>query len=164
MRHQLAAALAFLSKDGGYTVRFPAGAGAPKLEVRDAAAGLKAHVVVALDKAERRTYFVTHTPHMKGVLKSQRAPVLDAGEKAVLGVPGTTKLAVKDFTYAKEKYSVREVLSERDGNQTRTRFVLADPTLYTLVVGGPKEFASSKTALDFLDSLEIAPPGKKAKK
>lgn len=151
----------YVSKDGGYAVRFPAGAGAPKLEVRDAAAGLKAHVVVAFDKAERRTYFVTHTPHMTGVLKSQRAQVLDAGEKAVLATPGTTKLAVKDFAYGKAKYPARELLSERDGNQTRTRFVLADPTLYTLVVGGPTEFASSETALDYLDSLDITPPGKK---
>jgi hypothetical protein len=154
----------YVSKDGGYAVRFPAGAGEPKLKVQDAPAGLKAYVVVALDKAERRTYFVTHTPHQKGVLKTAAKMVLDAGEKAVLATPGTLKLAVKDFTFGKEKYPVRELLTERDGNQTRTRFVLADPTLVTLVVGGPMEFASSKTALDFLDSLELTPPGKKAKK
>lgn len=151
----------YVSTDGGYAVRFPPGAGEPTLKVQDTGVGLKAHVVVAFDKAERRTYFVTHTPHMKGVLKAQRAQVLDAGEKAVLATPKTTRLAVKDFTFGKAKYPVRELLTERDGNQTRTRFVLADPTLYTLVVGGPTEFASSKAALDYLDSLELIPPGKK---
>lgn len=151
----------YVSTDGGYSVRFPAGAGEPKLKVQDTGVGLKAYVVVALDKAERRTYFVTHTPHAKGVLKAQARQVLDAGEKAVLATPGTTKLAVKDFTYGKAKYPARELLTERDGNQTRTRFVLADPTLVTLVVGGPMEFASSKAALDYLDSLDLTPPGKK---
>ncbi|MBN9519310.1 hypothetical protein J0H58_12430 [bacterium] len=153
----------YVSKEGGYAVRFPPTT-EPKLKVQDTGVGLKAYVVTAIDKAERRTYFVTHTPHQKGVLKSSAKQLLDTGEKAVLATPGTTKLAVKDFTYGKEKYPVRELLTERDGNQTRTRFVLADPTLYTLVVGGPMEFASSKAALDFLDSLEITPPGKKAKK
>ncbi len=160
---QDAAGERFVSKEGGYAVRFPTTA-EPKLKVQDTGVGLKAYVVTATDKAERRTYIVTHTPHQKGVLKSAAKQILDSGEKVVLATPGTTKLAVKDFTYGKEKYPVRELLTERDGNQTRTRFVLADPMVYTLVVGGPEEFASSKAALDYLNSLEITPPGKKTKK
>lgn len=146
----------YVSKDGGYAIRFPAG-----LEVKtsrqDVPGGLRSYLASAFDKAERRTYVVTYTPHMKGVLKTQAKAVLDLGEKLTLNVANTTKVSVRDFTVGKQKYPARDILSLRDGNQTLTRFVLADPMLYTLVVGGPKEFASGKEATEFVDSLELMP-------
>ncbi|HEX4608009.1 MAG TPA: hypothetical protein VH092_07375 [Urbifossiella sp.] len=154
----------YASKDGGYAVRFPTGA-VITTKTQDVAPGLKTTITTAIDKAERRTYIVSYTPHQKGVLKSSVKAILDLGEKVTLAQPGTTRVSAKDFTFGKEKYPVREILSVRDQNETRTRFILAEPILYTLVIGGPKEFASSKEASEFLDSLEITPPGKtKAKK
>jgi hypothetical protein len=154
----------YVSKEGGYVARFPAGADVTTKTV-PAPGGLKAVVTTAVVKAERQTYIVTYTVHQKGVLKAPARTILDLGEKATLAQPQTLRLTVKDLTAGKEKYPAREILSERDGNQTRTRFIAADPVLYTLVVGGPMEFASSKDATDFLDTFEIVPPGKvKAKK
>lgn len=149
----------YVSKEGGYSVQFPTGA-AVTTKTQDAPGGLKAVITQAVVKAERATYIVTHTPFPKGALKRTAKAVLDAGEKATLMPPGTQKITTKDFTLGKDKFPVREILSDRDGNQTRTRFIVADPVLYTLVVGGPMEFASGKEALDFLDSFEITPPGK----
>ena len=149
----------YVSKDGGYAVQFPPGAEVA-VKTQDAPGGLKAVVTTALLKADRQTYVVVHTPHTKGVLKAAAKAVLAAGEKATLAPPGTAKVAVKDFTFGREKFPARDVLTDRDGNQTRTRFILADPKLYTLVVGGPKEFASGPEADAFLDSFELVPAGK----
>lgn len=154
----------YASKEGGYVAYFPVGAEV-KTQAVPAPGGLKAYVTTALLKEKRLTYIVTYTPHEKGVLKAPAKAILDLGEKATLAQPKVLKLDVKSLLVGKQKYPAREILTERDGHQTRTRFIAADPTLYTLTVGGPMEFASSKAALDFLDTFEIVPPGKaKAKK
>jgi hypothetical protein len=149
----------YVSKEGGYVAYFPVGADI-KAQTVPAPGGLKAYMTTALLKAKQLTYIVTYTPHEKGVLKAPAKTILDLGEKATLAQPKVLKLDVKSLTVGKEKYPAREILTDRDGHQTRTRFVAADPTLYTLTIGGPKEFASSKAALDFLDTFEIVPPGK----
>jgi hypothetical protein len=155
---------AFASKEGGYVAFFPAGAEI-KAQTVPAPGGLKAYMTTAVLKAKRLTYIVTYTPHEKGALKAPAKTILDLGEKATLAQPKVLKLDVKNLTVGKQKYPAREILTDRDGHQTRTRFIAADPTLYTLTVGGPMEFASSKAALDFLDTFEIVPPAKaKAKK
>lgn len=153
----------YASVDGGFVAFFPVGAEV-KVKTEALAVGLKSLVTTATVKAEARTFIVTSTPHQKGVLKANAKAVLDLGEKVVVGVPKTTRLSAKDFTVGKEKYPAREVLTLRDGNETRTRFIAADPVLYSLVVGGPKEFASTKEATAFLDTFELTPGKVKAKK
>jgi hypothetical protein len=149
----------YVSKEGGFAARFPAGADVTTKTV-PAPGGLKAVVTTAVVKAKQQTYIVTYTVHQKGVLKAPAKTILDLGEKATLSQPQTLRLEVKNLAVGKEKYPAREILTDRDGNQTRTRFIAADPVLYTLVVGGPKEFASGDEATDFLDTFEIVPPGK----
>jgi hypothetical protein len=126
--------------------------------------GLKAFDTTATVKATQRTYIVTYTPHQKGVLKAPAKGTMELGEKAIVAMPKTTLLSSKNLTLGKAKYPARDVLSIREGNETRTRFIAADPVLYTLVVGGPKEFASGKEAADFFDTFEIIPGKVKAKK
>ncbi|MFO0797155.1 MAG: hypothetical protein U0804_06725 [Gemmataceae bacterium] len=153
----------FVVPEGGYVAFFPEGAEVKEKTI-DVPGGLKQYVATATLKAERQTFVVSYTPHQKGVLKAPAKATLELGEKAVLAVPKTTRLGAKDFLFGKGKYPAREILTERDGNQTRTRFVAADPVLYTLVVGGPKEFASGAVATAFLDSIELTPSKVKAKK
>ena len=149
----------FVSKEGGFVARFPPGADVTTKTV-PAPGGLKAVITTAVVKAKQQTYMVTYTVHQKGVLKAPARAILELGEKATLVQPMTIRLDARDLAVGKEKYPARDILTERDGHQTRTRFIAADPVLYTLVVGGPKEFASSKDATDFLDTFEIVPPGK----
>ncbi len=153
----------YVSVEGGYVAHFPVGAEI-KTKTVDVPGGLKAVVTTAVLKAERQTYIVTVTPHQKGVLKAPAKAILELGEKATVGQPKTVRLSAKDFTVGKAKYPAREILTVREGNETRTRFIAADPVLYTVVVGGPMEFASGKDASAFLDSLEITPAKVKAKK
>jgi hypothetical protein len=153
----------YASAEGGFVAYFPVGAEV-KTKTVDAGGGLKAVVTTATVNAARQTYIVTYTAHQKGVLKAPAKAVLDLGEKATVAQPKTARLASKDFTVGKAKYPAREILTVRDGNETRTRFIAADPVLYTLVVGGPKEFASGKEATDFLDTFELTPGKVKAKK
>ncbi|HYH63400.1 MAG TPA: hypothetical protein VD866_01745 [Urbifossiella sp.] len=149
--------------EGGFVAFFPVGADVKEKTV-DIPGGLKAVVTTAVLKARAETYIVTYTPHQKGVLKAPAKAILELGEKATVGQPKTTRLASKDFLVGKAKYPAREILTIRDGHQTRTRFIAADPVLYTLVVGGPKEFASGKEATAFLDTFEMTPSKVKAKK
>jgi len=153
----------YVSAEGGYVAYFPVGAEV-KVKTEELPGGLKSGVTTAILKAKAQTFIVTYTPHQKGVLKTNAKAVLDLGEKVVVGVPKTTRVSAKDFTLGKQKYPVRELLTLRDGNETRTRIILADPVLYTLVVGGPKEFASGKEATAFLDTFEFTPGKVKAKK
>jgi hypothetical protein len=180
MRYRIAAAAAVLAcgavlaaadlpteryavPEGGYVAFFPVGAEVKEKTV-DIPGGLKAFVTTATVKATQQTFIVTYTPHQKGVLKAPAKATLELGEKAVVGVPKTMLLSAKSFTLGKEKYPARELLTIRDGHETRTRFIAADPVLYTLVVGGPKEFASGKDASAFLDTFEFIPGKVKAKK
>lgn len=153
----------YANAEGGYVALFPVGADV-KVKTVDIPGGLKAVVTTAVLKASQQTYIVTYTPHQKGVLKAPAKAILELGEKATVGQPKTTRLASKDFTVGKAKYPAREILTIRDGHETRTRFIAADPVLYTLVVGGPKEFASGKDASAFLDTFEFTPSKVKAKK
>ncbi|QDU18133.1 hypothetical protein [Urbifossiella limnaea] len=153
----------YVSAEGGYVAFFPEGADI-KTKTVDIPGGLKAVITTATLKAAQQTYIVTYTPHQKGVLKAPAKATLELGEKATIAQPKTTRLGAKDFLYGKAKYPAREILTERDGHQTRTRFVAADPVLYTIVVGGPKEFASGEAASAFLDSIELTPGKVKAKK
>lgn len=149
--------------EGGYVAFFPVGADIKEKTV-DIPGGLKAYITTATVKATQRTFVVTYTPHQKGVLKAPAKATLELGEKATVGVPKTMLLSAKTLALGKEKYPARDVLTIRDGNETRTRFIAADPVLYTLVVGGPKEFASGPVAADFFDTFEIVPGKVKAKK
>lgn len=153
----------YASVEGGFVAFFPVGADV-KVKTVDIPGGLKAVVTTAVVKAKAETYIVTYTPHQKGVLKAPAKAILELGEKATVGQPKTTRVSAKDFTIGKEKYPAREILTLRDGHETRTRFIAADPVLYTLVVGGPKEFASGKEATAFLDTFEMTPSKVKAKK
>jgi hypothetical protein len=153
----------FAVPEGGYVAFFPAGAEVKEKTI-DVPGGLKQYLATATVKATQRTFVVSYTPHQKGVLKAPAKATLELGEKAVLSVPKTMLVSSKTFTLGKEKYPARDVLTIRDGNETRTRFIAADPVLYTLVVGGPKEFASGKEAADFFDTFEFTPGKVKAKK
>lgn len=153
----------YADAEGGYVAFFPVGAEV-KIKTVDIPGGLKAVVTTATVAAKQRTYIVTYTPHQKGVLKAPAKATLELGEKATVAQPKTMLLSAKTLTLGKEKYPARDILTIRDTNETRTRFIAADPVLYTLVVGGPKEFASGKEAADFFDTFEFTPGKVKAKK
>ncbi len=153
----------YVNVEGGYVAFFPVGAEIKEKTI-DVPGGLKQYLTTAIVKDKQRTYVVSYTPHQKGVLKAPARATLELGEKAVLAAAKTTLVSAKGLTLGKEKYPARDVLSVRDKNETRTRFIAADPVLYTLVVGGPKEFASGKEAADFFDTFEFTPGKVKAKK
>ncbi|HEX4608010.1 MAG TPA: hypothetical protein VH092_07380 [Urbifossiella sp.] len=149
----------YVSKDGGYTVKFPAGLEV-KTKNQDAPGGLK--MVMTGGESEKKAYMVMYMVMPEGMLKAVPAKaILDGAANGAVSKSGGKEVSTKDLTVGKEMFPGREVVVDKDGNLVRTQIIIADK-VYVLVVGGPEEFAKGKAANDFLKSFEITPPaGKK---
>lgn len=152
----------YVSKDGGYAVRFPAGVEV-KTKTQDAPGGLKMFMAIA--EQDKKTHVVMYMPLPEGTLKAIPAKaILDGAAAGALQKSGGKEVSQKDFTFGKDKHPARELVVDKDGMVVRTHVIVADPTVFVLVVGGPGEYGSSKTATEFLKSFEITPPKAKAEK
>ncbi|HYH63401.1 MAG TPA: hypothetical protein VD866_01750 [Urbifossiella sp.] len=150
----------YVSKDGGYTVRFPAGA-EPKTKTQDAPGGLK--MVMTIAEADKKSHVAMYMALPPGTLKAVPAKaILDGAANGALSKSGGKEVSQKDFTHGVEKHPARELVVDKDGMIVRTHVIVADPRVYVLVVGGPGEYANSKEAKAFLKSFEIT-PAKKSK-
>ncbi len=155
-----AVAKKYVSKDGGYTVQFPAGAEV-KTKTQDAPGGLK--MVMAIAEQDKKSHVVMYMALPPGALQAVPAKtILDGAASGALQKSGGKEVSQKDFTFGKEKHPARELVVEKDGMIVRTHVIVADPKVFVLVVGGPGEYGSSKAATAFLKSFEIAPAAKKA--
>jgi hypothetical protein len=81
--------------------------------------------------------------------------ILDGAENGQTKLDGVKLDSSKDLEFGKNKFPCRETVVDQNGNKTKSRVILAETRLYTLVVGGPKDFATSKEAAAFIDSFEI---------
>ncbi len=149
----------YVSKEGGYAVRFPAGADV-KTKTQDAPGGLK--MVIASAEADGKAHAVMYMSLPPGVLKAVPAKsILDGAANGAVAKSGGKEVSQKDFTFGAEKHPAREVVIDKDGGVVRTHVIVADPRVFVLVVGGPDGFGTSKAATEFLKSFEITPAAKK---
>lgn len=149
----------YVSKDGGYSVRFPAGVEV-KAKTQDAPGGLK--MVMAIAEQDKKTHVVMYMALPEGTLKAIPAKtILDGAAAGALQKSGGKEVSQKDFAFGKEKHPARELVVDKDGMVVRTHVIVADPKVYVLVVGGPGEYGTSKAATAFLKSFELSPPAKK---
>jgi hypothetical protein len=145
----------YVSKDGGYSVRFPTGAEV-KTKTQDAPGGLK--MVMAIAEQDKKSHVVMYMALPEGTLKAVPAKtILDGAAKGALSKSGGKEVSQKDFTHGAEKHPARELVVDKDGMIVRTHVIVADPKVFVLVVGGPGEYGSSKAATSFLKSFEITP-------
>ncbi len=152
----------YVSKEGGYSVKFPAGADV-KTKTQDAPGGLK--MIITGTESEKKAYMVMHMELPPGIVKAASPKaILDGAANGAVAKSGGKQVSSKDMTFGKEKHPGREVVVDKDGNLVRTQIIVADPKIYVVIVGGPEEFANSKAALDFLKSFEITPAAKTATK
>lgn len=176
MRYRLAAAAALLacgvvgtaqdatdgkyvSKDGGFSIRFPAGAEV-KTKTQDAPGGLK--MVMAIAEQDKKSHVAMFMALPPGTLAAVPAEtILDGAAKGALQKSGGKEVSQKDFAFGKAKHPARELVVDKDGMIVKTHIIVADPKVFVLVVGGPGEYGSSKAATAFLKSFEIHPPAKK---
>ncbi len=144
----------YVSKEGGFSVQFPAGADVTT-KSQDAPGGMK--MIITRAEGEKKAFTVMYMALPDGIVKAAGAKViLDGAVNGVVRQGGGRQVSAKDLTFGKEKHPGREVVVDKDGNLVRTRIIVADPKIYGLLVDGPEEFASSKEATAFLDSFEIA--------
>ncbi len=150
-----AAGKKYVSKEGGFSVRYPAGADV-KTKSQDAPGGLK--MIVTGVEAEKKAYMVMYMSLPDGIVKVAGAKgILDGAADGAVKKSGGKLVSAKDITFGKGKHPGREVVVDKDGNLVRTQVIVADPKIYVLVVGGPGEFANTKAAADFLASFELTP-------
>lgn len=149
----------FVSKDGGYTIQFPAGAEV-KTKTQDAPGGLL--MVMATAEQDKKSHVAMYMALPPGAVKIVGAnKILDGAVNGALDKSGGTEVSQKDFAFGKDKHPARELVIEKDGMIVRTHVIVADPKVFVLVVGGPGEYGNSKAAKAFLKSFELTPPAKK---
>lgn len=145
----------YVSQDGGYSIRFPAGAEV-KTKTQDAPGGLK--MVMSIAEQDKKSHVAMFMALPPGTLKAVPAKtILDGAVNGALSKSGGKEVSQKDFTYGKEKHPARELVVEKDGMIVRTHVIVADPRVYVLVVGGPGDYGNSKAATGFLKSFELTP-------
>lgn len=168
MRHVLAAAVVvcaaltagaadeekYTSKEGKFTVRFPKGAKVVKTDTVKTADGSELHRIAAADGKEK-VYMVMYGDLPDSVKNVPAKTLLDTAEKGGVERIKGKLVSSKDIELGKNKLPGREFVVEKDGNKLRNRTFLVDARLYTVIVGGTKDFATTKEATAFLDSFEI---------
>jgi hypothetical protein len=149
----------YVSKDGGFSIRFPAGAEV-KSKTQDAPGGLK--MVMAIAEKDKKSHVAMFMALPPGTLAAVPAEtILDGASKGALQKSGGKEVSQKDFAFGKDKYPARELVVDKDGMIVKTQIIVADPKVFVLVVGGPGEYGNSKAATAFLKSFEMFPKAKK---
>ncbi len=143
----------YTSKDGKFAVQFPAGA---KIKTMDQNAPGGIVVKTTTVEADMKTYTVICTVLPGGALKViPPKDILDGAEQGAVAKNGGRKVSAKDLVFGKEKFPGREIVVEKDSNLVRTQIIIADPKVFAVVVGGPKDFATGKEGTEFLKSFEL---------
>jgi hypothetical protein len=152
----------YVSKEGGYSVRFPLD-GDPKVKNMDVPGGMK--MVMVGVEGKDRAYMVMHMAFPEGMLKAvPAAAILDGAAKGAVAKSGGTELSNKEITFGAAKLPGREVVIDKDGKIARTQIILADPKMFILVAGGSKEEVTGKTGDAFFKSFELTGTGTAAPK
>ena len=144
----------FTPKDGSYTVAFPAGSKV-KTQEQEAGTGVVVSLSMVVD-AKDRVYGVMHLALPESARGVPSKTLLDAGQNGALQKCGGNLLKSEDITFGMEKHPGRDLLVEKDGSKLRAKLIVVPPRVFIVLVGGPKEYATSKEATGFLDSFEIA--------
>ena len=142
----------FQPKDGSYSIAFPAGADV-KTQEQDPGTGVKLNI--AMVDAKDRAYGVMHLVLPDSAKGVAARTLLDAGQNGALQKSGGKLLKSEDITFGKDKHPGRDLLVEKDGSKLRAKVIVAPPRVFIVLVGGPKDYATSEEASKFLDSFEI---------
>ena len=143
----------YTSKEGKFTIQFPKGAKV-KTETKKSADGNELHMTATAEGKEK-LYMVMYGDLPETVKNVPPKTFFDAAEKGGVERSKGKLVSSKDIEFGKNKLPGREFVVEKDGNKIRSRTVLVDTRLYTVIVGGAKDFATTKEATSFLDSFEI---------
>src|SRR5262245_10271227 len=141
----------YTSKEGKFAIQFPAGS---KVKTATQKAG-GISLNLASVESDGKTYVTMYTELPEAATKLPPKTLLDAMEKGAVDKSGAKLDSSKDITFGKDKLPGRESVMDKDGNKITARLILADMRVYMVMVGGPKDFATSKDATKFLDSFEI---------
>ncbi|QDU18135.1 hypothetical protein [Urbifossiella limnaea] len=148
----------YVSKDGGYSIKFPKGA-TPKTKTQDAPGGLT--MVMTITEQDKKSHVAMFMELPAGTLKAIPAKsILDGASGGALQKSGGKAVSQTDFAFGKGKLPARELVVDKDGMVVKTHIIVADPKVFVLVVGGPDKYGTSKAATEFLNSFEILPPAK----
>ncbi len=142
----------YASKDGKYTIQFPAGT---KVKTSTSKAGDIDMYTALAESGADKAYMVMYMDLPAAVKDIPAKTILDGGQKGALDNSGGKLESAKDITFGKNKLPGREVVIVKDDNKIKCRIILADTRAYVVLVGGPKDFALTKDGTKFLDSFEI---------
>jgi hypothetical protein len=141
----------YTSKEGKFKIQFPEGAKVEKETKKAGNVDMYLTMVKDGDKA-----YITIYMDLPAAAKDVAAKmILDSAEKGSVQQSGGKVESSKDIEFGKEKYPGREFVVDKDGVKVRNRAILVETRLYLVLVGGPKDFATTKDAGKFLDSFEL---------
>jgi hypothetical protein len=143
----------YKSEDGKYTIQFPKGAKV-KTETKKTAAGLEMFMATA-DAGDGKACVVLYmdVPALKMVPPKV---LFDGAEKGAPKKNGDKVEGSKDFEFGKDKLPGREfIVVSENGRKLKTQMIVSGTRAYTIMVGDPKDFATSKEATKVFESFEI---------
>jgi hypothetical protein len=143
----------FVAKDGSYSIAFPTGAEV-KTQEQDEGTGVKLNI--AMVDARDKAYAVMHLVLPESAKGIPARTLLDAGQSGAIQKSGGKLLKSEEITFGKERHPGRDLLVEKDGSKLRAKVIVAPPRVFIVLVGGPKDYATSDEASKFLDSFGIA--------
>jgi hypothetical protein len=143
----------YTSKEGKFAVLFPT-----DLKVKTdkkEQGGLTLITTGAEDKDAGTAHMVIYTELPPAIKNVPAKTVLDGAAKGAADKSGGKTLETKEIEFGPNKLPGRDLTLDKDGNKVRIKLILAETKLYIVLVGGKKDFATSKEATNFLDSFEL---------
>jgi hypothetical protein len=143
----------YTSKEGKFAVQFPADL---KLKSDKKEQGILTLVsTVGDDKDAGTTYGVIYAELPAAIKNVPPKTILDGAAKGAADKSGGKLLETKDIEFGPNKLPGRDLILEKDGNKVHVKVIVAETKLYVVIVGGKKDFATSKEATNYIDSFEL---------
>lgn len=143
----------YTSKEGRFAIQFPGGAKV-KTETRKTGDKLALNMVTA-DAGDGKACVVLYID-IPGLETVGAKLFFDSAEKSAGKAKGDKVEDARDFTFGSGKLAAREfVVVSENGRKLKTRMIVDGSRAYTIMLGDPKEFATSKEAAKVFDSFEI---------
>jgi hypothetical protein len=141
----------YASKDGKFKIQFPVGSKAP-VATKEKPKDNEMHVTKA-DAGDGKMCAVIYMD-IKDLKPEQADALFDSAVKAAKNQPNNNLSGDKPVKLG--DLTGREfVIDLPDGRKMKTRMFVNAPRVYTIVIGGPKDFAISEPATKAFDSFEI---------
>ena len=143
----------YTSTEGKFVVQFPANL---KVQTdKKEQGGLLLFITSGEDKNAGTGYGVLYTELPPALKKLRPNVILDRAAKAAADKCGGRTIEAKDIEFGPNRLPGRDLILEKDGDRVHAKIIVAETTVYVVLVCGKQDFATSKDATNYIDSFEL---------